>query len=57
MITMEELKYIKYIINQLEVDCGEWYSDDDEDIDYEDLKKRIYNEQTKIKSIVELWEE
>jgi hypothetical protein len=56
MATMEDVSYLKWCLINLEVVCNEYYSDD-EDYDYEDLKKQIFDLQVKIKSIAETWEE
>ena len=56
MATMEDVSYLKWCLTNLEVVCNEYYSDD-EDYDYEDLKKQIFDLQVRIKSIAETWEE
>ena len=56
MATMEDVGYLKWCLTNLEVVCNEYYSDD-EDYDYEDLKKQIFDLQVRIKSIAETWEE
>ena len=53
---MEDISYLKWCLTNLEVVCNEYYSDD-EDYDYEDLKKQIFDLQVRIKSIAETWEE
>lgn len=58
MATMEDISYLKWCLNNLEVVCNEYYSDDEDyDYDYEDLKKQIFDLQVRIKSIAETWEE
>lgn len=57
MINKEDIERLKYLINQVEIDYYEYTSDDGEDIDYEDLKKRIFNIQCEIKAICENWAE
>lgn len=56
-----ELKALKQLVEQLESDYLNYITDFDEkednEIDYEDLKKEIFNIQREIKSIVESWEE
>ena len=57
MVNREDIEQLKTLLVNLDIDYNEWTSDYDEDIDYEDLKKRIYDTQREIKSIVECWEE
>lgn len=56
-----EIKALKQLVEQLESDYLNYITDFDEEedneIDYEDLKKEIFNIQREIKSIVESWEE
>ena len=51
MVTFDDIKKLKQLLEELEILNFE-YNDDDE-YDYEDLKKRIYNIQDEIKSITE----
>ena len=55
MATIEDIMMIKNALSLLETDINTWNSNDDE-IDYEDLKKSIYDLQDSIKSIVDYWE-
>ena len=55
MVNEEQIKALKQLLIQLEIDYNE-YTSDDEDYDYEDLKKRIFNIQEEIKAITEYWE-
>lgn len=56
-----EIKALKQLVEQLESDYLNYITDFDEEedneIDYEDLKKEIFDIQRKIKNIVERWEE
>lgn len=54
MVTFDDIKNLKQLLEELEILKFE-YNDDDE-YDYEDLKKRIYNIQDEIKSITNYWE-
>lgn len=55
MVTEEQIKAIKQLLMQLEIDYYE-YTSDNENYDYEDLKKRIFDIQEQIKAITEYWE-
>ena len=57
MITKEDIELLKWYLSNIETAYNEYISDYDEDIDYEDLKKHIYDLQSRIKSITSLWEE
>jgi len=62
MATEEDLKQLKYYINYLSDTISIWNIpeediEEEEEIDYEDLKKRIFDLQLNIKCIVESWEE
>ena len=62
MATKEDLKrlrfYVDYLSNSIDVwNIAEEDIEEDEEIDYEDLKKRIFDLQLSIKCIVENWEE
>lgn len=57
MTTREDIEYLKYSIQELDNAFTEWELPDDDDIDYEDLKKRIFDIQRRIKSFCENWEE
>ena len=58
-INKEDIKRLKYLIQQVEIDYDTYMSDEEEDfeIDYEDLKKEIFNIQCEIKAISEKWAE
>lgn len=60
MIDDLELEELNSLMEELNSDCKAFWYDEtiiDEEIDYSDLKKRIYNIQREIKSIVERWDE
>ena len=54
MVTFEDIKKLKQMLEELEILEFE-YRDNDE-YDYEDIKKRIYNLQDEIKCITNYWE-
>lgn len=60
MINDLDMKELKELVNQLESYFYEWSYDkfdiNNEDLDYEDIKKNIYSIQREIKNIVERWE-
>lgn len=58
-INREDINRLKYLIQQVEIDYDTYMSDEEEDfeIDYEDLKKEIFNIQREIKAISEKWAE
>ena len=60
MINDLDMEELKELVNQLESYFYEWSYDkfdiNNEDLDYEDIKKNIYSIQREIKSIVERWE-
>ena len=57
MINIEDIQKVKELLNELEINVNTWNSESEEDfeVDYEDLKKRIYDLQDYILSIVESW--
>lgn len=57
MITREDIEFLKRYLSNIEILYDEYTSDYDEDIDYEDVKKQIYDLQSMIKSITSFWEE
>lgn len=57
MITREDIEFLKKYLSNIEILYNEYTSDYDEDIDYEDVKKQIYDLQSMIKSITSFWEE
>lgn len=59
MASRFDISYLRSLLETLDSLVYEYKTgiDEQEDYDYDDLKKRIYNIQLKIKSIVEKWEE
>lgn len=55
-VNRQDIETLKQLIQQLENDYDN-YMIEDEDVDYEDLKKEIFNIQCEIKAIVECWAE
>lgn len=56
-INETDIKILKILLEQIENDYYLYTGEYDEDIDYEDLKKEIFNIQKAIKGISEKWAE
>ena len=58
MITKEQINQLNNLLIQLRIDYDEYFSqEEDYEIDYEDLRKEIFNIQGEIKAITECWDE
>lgn len=58
MVTKEQINQLNNLLIQLRIDYDEYFSqEEDYEIDYEDLRKEIFNIQVEIKSITEYWDE